>query len=101
MIVSELALPIISHITTSVSSKNTSPQIQLLCISTITNFHLEIQFSVRILACLVKQIFHCCILVINLCPTICDPMDCCPPGSSVHEISQARIMEWAAISFSR
>ena len=38
MIVSELALPIISHITTSVSSKNTSPQIQLLCISTITNF---------------------------------------------------------------
>ena len=29
----------------------------------------------------------------------CDPMDCSPPGSSVHEISQARILEWVAISF--
>ena len=34
-------------------------------------------------------------------PTLCDPMDCSPPGSSVHEISQARILEWVAISFSR
>ena len=31
----------------------------------------------------------------------CDPMDCSPPGSSVHEILQARILEWIAISFSR
>ena len=31
----------------------------------------------------------------------CDPMDFSPPGSSVHEISQARILEWVAISFSR
>ena len=31
----------------------------------------------------------------------CDPMDCSPPGSSVHGISQARILEWAAISSSR
>jgi len=35
------------------------------------------------------------------CPTLCDLMDCSPPGSSVHEISQARILEWVAISFSR
>ena len=34
------------------------------------------------------------------CPTLCDPMDCSPPGSSIHEISQARILEWVAISFS-
>ena len=33
--------------------------------------------------------------------TLCDPMDCSPPGSSVHEISQARILEWVVISFSR
>ena len=33
------------------------------------------------------------------CPTLCDPMDCSPPGSSVHRISQARILEWVAISF--
>ena len=32
--------------------------------------------------------------------TLCDPMDCSPPGSSVHEIFQARILEWVAISFS-
>ena len=42
-----------------------------------------------------------CVLVAQSCPTPCDPMDCSPPGSSVHEIFQARILEWAAISFSR
>ena len=35
------------------------------------------------------------------CPTLCDPVDCSLPGSSVHGISQARILEWAALSFSR
>ena len=40
-------------------------------------------------------------LVTLSCPTLCDPMDCSPPGSSVQEISQARILEWVAISFSR
>ena len=34
------------------------------------------------------------------CPTLCDPMDSSPPGSSVHGILQARILEWVAISFS-
>ena len=34
-------------------------------------------------------------------PTLCNPMDCNPPGSSVHGIFQARIQEWVAISFSR
>ena len=33
--------------------------------------------------------------------TLCDPMDCSPPGSSVHGIPQARTLEWVAISFSR
>ena len=33
--------------------------------------------------------------------TLCGPMDCSPPGSSVHEISQARILEWVVISSSR
>ena len=33
--------------------------------------------------------------------TLCDPMDCSPPGSSVHGISQARILEWVAIFYSR
>ena len=35
------------------------------------------------------------------CPTLCSPVDCSPPGSSVHGIFQARILEWVAISFSR
>ena len=35
------------------------------------------------------------------CPTLCNPVDCSPPGSSVHRILQARILEWVAISFSR
>ena len=35
------------------------------------------------------------------CPTLCDPVDCSLPGSSVHGILQARTLEWVAISFSR
>ena len=35
------------------------------------------------------------------CPTLWDPMDCSPPGSSVYGILQARILEWLAISFSK
>ena len=41
------------------------------------------------------------VLVTQLCPTLCNPMDCSPPGSSIHGILQARIVEWVAISFSR
>ena len=38
--------------------------------------------------------------VAQLCPTLCEPMDCSLPGSSVHEIFQARVLEWVAIAFS-
>ena len=34
------------------------------------------------------------------CPTLCDPIDSSPPGSSVHGILQARVLEWGAIAFS-
>jgi len=37
----------------------------------------------------------------QLCPALCDPMDCSLTGSSIHGIFQARILEWVAISFSR
>ena len=37
----------------------------------------------------------------QLCPTLCDPLDCSPAGSSVHGIFQARILEWVATSYSR
>ena len=38
--------------------------------------------------------------VTQLCPTLSDPMDCSPPSSSIHEICQARVLEWGAIAFS-
>ena len=41
-----------------------------------------------------------CVLVTQSYPTLCDPMDCSPPGSSIHGILQARTLEWVAISFS-
>ena len=40
-------------------------------------------------------------LVTHSCPTLCDPMDCNPPGSSIQGILQARILEWVTISFSK
>ena len=49
---------------------------------------------------------HCLLLLLLLllllkslqsCPTLCDPMDCSPPGFSVHGIHQARTLEWVAI----
>ena len=38
--------------------------------------------------------------VAQLCPTLCDPIDCSLPGSSVHGIFQARVLEWVATAFS-
>ena len=55
--------------------------------------------------CFMSTLFHesnlicfnyICVLVSQFCPTLCDPMDCSPPGSSVHEISQATTLEWGA-----
>ena len=53
----------------------------------------------------IRFILHACVCVVcsvaQLCPTLCDPMDCSLPGFSVHGIFQARISEWVAISSSR
>ena len=45
------------------------------------------------------QVRHECVCA-QSCPTLCNSMDCSPPGSSVHGILQARIPEWVAISYS-
>ena len=37
--------------------------------------------------------------VIEMCSTLSDPMDCSPPGSSIHGIFQAKVLEWGAIAF--
>ena len=42
----------------------------------------------------------CVCVSAQLCPTLCNPKDCSPPGSSVHVIFQARILEWVTISYS-
>ena len=47
------------------------------------------------------QVISLCMLVAQSCPTLCNLMDCSPPGSSVHGILQARILEWIAILSSR
>ena len=41
------------------------------------------------------------VLVAQSCLTLCDPIDCGPPGSSIHGILQERITEWVALPFSR
>ena len=47
------------------------------------------------------HVYHIlCAQSLQSCLTLCDPLDCSPPGSSVHGILQARILEWVAISFS-
>ena len=54
--------------------------------------------------CLPQGLLHCFLPgseVSQSCPTLCNPMDCSLPSSSVHGIFQARILEWVAISFSR
>ena len=57
---------------------------------------------------IINELFHIFLIVLSLrkalvaqvCPTLCDPMDCHPPGSSLLGILQERILEWVAIPFS-
>ena len=82
----------------------------------MSRFHHNIHFSKRAQGCYIFWAFSSlwipscgpCLLdiwhdieVTQLCPILCDPMDCSLPGSSVHGIFQARVLEWVAISFSR
>ena len=65
-------------------------------------YHLSHQWSPNISEEIsIWVICKLCVVVAQSCPTLCDPMDCSPPGSAVHGILQARILEWVAISFSR
>ena len=48
----------------------------------------------------VNRLCHLCVLVAQSCPTLCKAMDCSPPGSSVHGILQAGLLEWVTIPFS-
>ena len=70
-----------------------SSSLGLLCVSLILS-----PFSCETLD---SKLSCCCCLVAQLCPTLYALMDCSRPGSSIHGISQARILEWVAISFFR
>ena len=48
-----------------------------------------------------QHLLRMCAKLLQLCPTLCDPMDRSPPGSSVHGILQARTLEWVAMHASR
>ena len=51
---------------------------------------------------LIAQVYTRCMCAKSLqsCPTLCNPMDCSAPGSCIHGILQARVLEWVAIPFS-
>ena len=67
----------------------------------LENSHLEEKlFSISLILCL-HEVMKVKVLVTQLCLTLCDPMDCSPPGSSVHGIFQARNTGVVVISFSR
>ena len=55
----------------------------------------------KVLISMALILFTIGVLVSQSCPTLCNPMNHSPPGSSVHGILQARILEWVAISLSR
>ena len=85
-----------------------SPRLYLASLSNCLHFGLQVSasdvkthpYGNDLLSC-VRSNIYCCCLVAKSCLTLCDPMDCSLPSSSVHGILQARILEWVAISFSR
>ena len=72
-----------------------SPRLPMCCLRNFWASHREAGLWVL---CKVKTMK---VLVIQLCLTLCDPVDYSPPGSSVHAILWARILEWVVIPFSR
>ena len=68
--------------------------IRELCIIKLNTHCTCIQWTYFIPLC--PLLYTCCCLVTKSCLTLCDTLDCNPPGVSVHGISQARILEWIA-----
>ena len=64
------------------------------------NLHLPVSSHGRRVKDPYGATFECEREVAQSCPTLCDLMDCSLPGSSVHGIFQARVLEWVAIAFS-
>ena len=74
---------------------------QIWAISQVT-FLLVVAFRGNWMSKCISNTIHCvCILSLQSCLTLCNPMKCSLPGSSVHGILQTRVLEWVAIPFSR
>ena len=68
----------------------------------LTNISLSVKYEWSLQVIIVrKSKLKVKVWVVQSCPTLCDLMDCSPPGPSVHRIFQTRILEWVSISFSR
>ena len=79
-----------------------SPHLHHLSLLELWPFFLEKEGSTSIILPPSSLRLRCmCAKSIHLCPTLCDPMECSPPGSSVRGILQARILKWVAMSSSR
>ena len=86
---------ILEWVTTSFSRGSSRPRdgMQVFCIA---GWRFTLWATRQLDACILEESD-----VAQSCPTLCDPMDCRLPGSSIHGIFQARILECVAISFSR
>ena len=72
---------------------------RMLCLPLMSPIMLGVKAKVLTRPCSLPVLLLC--LVAQSCPTLCDPTDCSPPGSSVRGILQARILEWVAMPSSR
>ena len=77
-----------------------TPQEQLIAVSASISFSAQSYRNQEALVCVCVCVCVC-VLSRSVISSLCDPMDCSPPGSAVHGIVQARILQWVAISFSR
>ena len=89
-----------SEVPTPHCRNQSGPQLTGSCSKSIcTDLRFDQEFSIRVVIKLFYfKYFYACA---QLSPTLFDPLDCNPPGSSVHEIFQAGVLEWVAISLSR
>ena len=72
------------------------------CLSSLSSLTAMLLFFVLKILNVERLLYEVCVCsVAKSCPTLCNPMDCSPPGSSVYGTSRARILEWVAIAFSR